>query len=165
MTTTHTATHKGATDDWITPPHVYMPLGRFDLDPCACIPQPWPTATRMLTRLDDGLRHRWCGRVWLNPPYGPVVGEWLDRLATHGDGVALVFARTETLWFVKQIWNRADACLFLANRLYFYRPTGELGHTNSGGPSVLVAYGTRNVLALEQSQLRGTFIKRPRSTT
>jgi len=32
----HTKAYRGATDDWITPPHIVGALGRFDLDPCAC---------------------------------------------------------------------------------------------------------------------------------
>lgn len=32
-----------STDDWISPRWLLDRLGEFDLDPCACDPQPWPT--------------------------------------------------------------------------------------------------------------------------
>ena len=44
----HTRT-KQTTNDWITPRWLIEALGQFDLDPCACIPQPWPCAARQFT--------------------------------------------------------------------------------------------------------------------
>ena len=37
----------------------------------------------------------------MNPPYGPppVIGPWMRRMAAHGHGTALIFARTETAIF------------------------------------------------------------------
>ncbi len=55
-------------DDWITPQNILAALGPFDLDPCASITQPWPTAKRQYTISDNGLMLPWDGRVWLNPP-------------------------------------------------------------------------------------------------
>ncbi|HUZ23794.1 MAG TPA: hypothetical protein VMV07_08510 [Streptosporangiaceae bacterium] len=31
------------------------------------------------TAADDGLAQPWKGRVWLNPPYGHVIGQWMAR--------------------------------------------------------------------------------------
>jgi hypothetical protein len=154
----HTRAHHGATDDWITPRHIVGALGRFDLDPCACIPQPWPCADKSYTRDDDGLAQPWSGRAWLNPPYGPRAEPFLARLAEHGDGVALLFARTETAMFHKYVWPIADALLFLKGRLYFHRPDGTRASGNSGGPSVLIAYGRENASALKNSGLDGAFV-------
>jgi hypothetical protein len=148
------------TEEWLTPPHVLGALGPFDLDPCSPPVRPWPTASRHLTAEDDGLSHPWEGRVWLNPPYGKEVEQWLARLADHGDGVALVFARTETRWFFDQVWRRASALLFLEGRLTFHRPDGspaKAGH-NSGGPSVLIAYGEPNGFALASCGLAGSLV-------
>ncbi len=155
----HTRACRGESNDWITPRYITEALGPFELDPCACIPQPWPCAKRSYTIEDDGLSKSWDGRVWLNPPYGPVTGAWLRRLAEHGNGVALVFARTETKMFVSEVWKKADALLFLWGRLYFYRPSGDKAQGNSGGPSVLIAYGKSNVHSLQTSKLPGSFVK------
>ena len=137
----HTSPHRGASDSWITPKPIIDALGPFDLDPCQCVPQPWPCATRSYSLPDDGLLLPWSGRVWLNPPYGPATFSWMNRLAEHGKGTALIFARTETEMFVKCVWQRATALLFLHGRLHFHYPDGRRAKGNSGGPSVLVAYG------------------------
>lgn len=155
----HTLPNRGATDSWITPRHVIDALGAFDLDPCACDPQPWPCASRYFTEAVDGLSQPWHGRVWLNPPYGRQTGVWLQRLADHGTGTALIFARTETAMFVEQVWQRATAVLFLHGRLTFCHPDGTPGKANSGGPSVLVAYGEADAEWLRLAELKGTYLR------
>jgi len=87
-------------DEWLTPPEILAALGHFDLDPCAPIIRPWPTATNHYTIEDNGLIQPWEGRVWLNPPYGKYVWKWLDKLSKHKSGIALIFARTGTINFV-----------------------------------------------------------------
>lgn len=150
----HTAPGGGETNSWITPPWLPKLLGPFDLDPCASIPQPWHHAAREYTIEDDGLAQPWEGRVWLNPPYGKFSGEWLRRLAEHGDGIALVAARVEVEWFHRWAWGRADAVFFRRGRLAFFKPNGQLGPSNAGHGSVLVAYGQNNVEALRSANER-----------
>lgn len=156
----HTRTSQ-TTDDWITPKPLIDRLGPFDLDPCACIPQPWPCAARQYTIEDNGLLLPWDGLVWCNPPYGKATAAWLDRLAMHGSGIALVFARTETRMFFSSVWPRADMLLFLKGRLTFNRPDGsapKTGH-NSGGPSVLIAFGSVAVDRLEANAELGICVE------
>lgn len=71
----------------------------------------------------------------------------------------MIFARTETKTFFSQVWNKADAVLFIEGRLYFYHVTGERAAHNSGAPSVLVAYGRENIRLLRESKIKGKFIK------
>lgn len=156
----HHRGHRGRTDDWITPKSIINALGPFDLDPCACKPQPWPTATTMWTLAENGWQREWYGRVWLNPPYGPVMGRWLDRLAEHGDGIALIFARTETAAFQKRCWARANAMLFLAGRINFHFPDGRRADKNAGGPSVLVAYGDECERRIRECGIPGARVRR-----
>lgn len=151
---------ENTTDSWITPKWLIDRLGPFDLDPCACNPQPWPTAEKMIADPDDGLLHQWAGHVWLNPPYGRALGVWLNRLALHGDGIALVFARTETRAFHGHVWPFASVLCFLEGRLTFHYPDGspaKNGH-NSGGPSVLIAYGERAAAKLIQCSDLGAIV-------
>lgn len=154
----HQSSH-WTSDDWITPPEIIQALGTFDLDPCASLTQPWPTALEQYTILDSGLLRPWHGRVWLNPPYGRDVLKWMSRLVAHGDGVALIFARVETKLFFETVWSAADAVLFIQGRLTFYLPDGSRPRANSGGPSVLVAYGDSNAHVLRTCALPGKFIE------
>jgi hypothetical protein len=142
-------------DEWLTPPHILKALGDFDLDPCAphASRRPWDTAKTHYSVEDDGLSQPWFGRVWCNPPYGLEAARWLDRLSAHGDGVALIFARTETAMFFDHVWGKADALLFIRGRLHFHHVDGTRAAANAGAPSVLVAYGAENVAALERSGL------------
>jgi hypothetical protein len=147
------------TDTWLTPPDLLAALGPFDLDPCAASePRPWPTAARHICRPADGLRAPWDGRVWVNPPYSQA-GAWLGRLARHGRGTALIFARTETALFYRHVWRAASALLFLEGRLTFHRPDGRPGRANAGGPSVLIAYGDGDADLLERSGLAGALVR------
>jgi hypothetical protein len=155
----HQRAYRGHSDDWLTPPEIVRALGPFDLDPCSPAQRPWPTAARHFTAEDDGLTLLWGGRVWLNPPYGPQTGQWLRRLAEHGDGIALVFARTETEMFHLWAWQRACAMLFLRGRLHFYNTAGQRARFNAGAPSVLVAYGLANALRLRGCGIAGRFVE------
>lgn len=94
----------------------------------------------------------------MNPPYGAETGKWLEKLAKHGNGIALIFARTETSYFFDWIWNEADALLFIKGRLAFYTVEGVKSGT-AGAPSVLIAYGGGNANMLEGSGIAGKFIR------
>lgn len=145
-------------DEWLTPPSIIDRLGPFDLDPCAPCVRPWPTATNHYCKHDDGLAMPWHGFVWCNPPYGSESAAWLAKMSEHGNGIALIFARTETAMFFDYVWARAQALLFLRGRLHFHRVTGERAKANSGAPSVLVAYGVQAEIALYASQALGRFV-------
>lgn len=147
-------------DEWLTPPDILSELGRFDLDPCAPVTRPWDTADHHYTIADDGLSLPWFGRVWCNPPYGLEAAQWLDKLAEHGNGVALIFARTETQMFFDHVWGKADALLFFKGRLYFHHVDGTRAKANSGAPSVLVAYGKDNATMLRSCGIAGQFVSR-----
>jgi hypothetical protein len=96
--------------------------------------------------------------VWLNPPYSFAAWKWLAKLAGHGKGTALIFARTETVGFVSEVWGKADAVLFLHGRLYFHKPDGSRAAANSGAPSCLVAYGAADADRLKTTTLAGTYV-------
>ncbi len=153
------------TDIWLTPPEILDALGPFDLDPCAAPdPKPWPTATTHYTwPRQNGLILPFFGRVWMNPPYGRALGRWLGRLAEHGRGTALIFARTETEAFFRHVWERADAVMFLRGRLHFHYPSGERAD-NGGAPSVLIAHGPEDVERLITSGLDGCLVPLKRAT-
>jgi len=146
-------------DEWLTPPEIVRSLGIFDLDPCSPINRPWDTAKQHLTIEDDGLSAAWAQehRIWCNPPYGNQCSLWIKKLAGHGNGIALTFARTETKMFFESIWNKAHAVLFIKGRIRFYHVSGEQGGT-AGAPSILIAYGQENAEALKNCAIKAKFI-------
>jgi hypothetical protein len=136
-------------DSYLTPPEILQRLGEFDLDPCCPPEMPWKTANRMISLPEDGLHASWEGRVWLNPPFGSVATEWLRKMALHGNGIALIPARTETRMFYECVWGQADGLLFIRGRPHFHYPDGKMASFNSGAPISLIAYGKHNVSVLD----------------
>jgi hypothetical protein len=151
--------------DWLTPRPILDALGSFDLDPCATAGQPWATAKTHYTWPEqDGLMLPWAGRVWLNPPYGAQAARFLERMAIHRNGIALMFARTETDMFSQHVWPFAHGLLFLRGRLTFLRPDGSeparrQGSNTAGGPSVLIAYDEESDTILRRCRLSGAYVQ------
>jgi hypothetical protein len=105
---------------------------------------------------EDGFVSQWSGRVWLNPPYGKETSRWLEKLADHGNGVALIFARMDTQW-AQNMLRKADAVNFLKGRIAFIRVSGKKA-TNAGMGSMLLAFGQNNVEPI--SRLPGVVFKK-----
>lgn len=137
-------TSGGGSIEWYTPRWVFDRLATtFDLDPCSPLagPNPAVPATRFYTAREDGLSQPWAGRVWLNPPYGDETAKWVGKLAQHGNGLALVFARTDTRW-CQAAMRQATAVCFVAGRIGFM--SGDETRTTvsaPAAPSMLLAYG------------------------
>lgn len=138
---------------WLTPPAWIDALGPFDLDPACPEFMPWKTAMTMLTPSKDGLSASWRGRVWLNPPFGNQAAKWLRKLRDHGNGIALIPARTETAMFYGNVWGHAEAVCFVKGRPHFHFPNGDRAPFNSGAPICLIAYGPKNKEALYRANL------------
>src|SRR5262245_7912073 len=111
------------TDVWLTPPAIIAALGPFDLDPCAPLNRPWDTAAHHYTIDDNGLILAWNGRIWLNPPYSNA-RPWAGRIADHGTGTMLLFARMDTSLFFDFVYGCATLMMFLRGRLSFRLPCG-----------------------------------------
>jgi hypothetical protein len=142
----------------LTPKWIIDALGPFDLDPCAATERPWDCAARNYVEGDDGLALPWEGFVWLNPPFDRYqVGKWLSKFADHGNGVALVHARTEAEWF-RPIWDRADLILFLDKRIKFCRADGTEQPANSGAPALLAAFGPIATERVTRSKIGGVVV-------
>jgi len=146
------------TDVWLTPPSLIEQLGEFDLDPCSPNNLPWKTAKSFYSLENNqcGLSLPWDGRVWLNPPYSNWV-PFMEKLKTHNNGIALIFARTETKGFFDHVWDGADSILFLKRRVKFVKADLS-GGGSSTAPSVLIAYGKENTTALKNSKLDGKLV-------
>jgi len=111
--------------DWATPRQLHEMLDKefhFTLDVCAT-----EQTARCREYFSTGaLDRRWVpledGSVWCNPPYGRVIGNWIEKAERESrlsfvTVVLLLPARTDTSWF-------HDYCLkgeirFLRGRLSF----------------------------------------------
>ena len=149
---------ESTTDVWLTPPALICSLGKFDLDPCCPANLLWATASKFysLENNQDGLTLPWEGRIWLNPPYSNWVS-FMEKLKLHGNGIALIFARTETKGFFNHVWNDADSILFLKRRVKFVKADMTTGGSSTA-PSVLISYGKNNTQAVKDSGIEGKLI-------
>lgn len=147
-------------DEWYTPSWFFHALDiEFDLDPCSPgSPPSSVTAKRHLTKGENGLTAEWLGAVWLNPPFSSKQ-LWYERLVEHGNGIALMPARTDT-FDLQTYMQAAQALLFVRGRICFERGTrsGDGGMRPTFGV-VLCAYGEEMADRLLASQLMGVRAK------
>jgi len=116
--------YSSKSDDWETPQELFDELDKefnFRLDPCCT--QSNKKCQYYYTKEKDGSKNRWSpfGPVFMNPPYGRAIGEWVKKAYEESQKgcivVCLLPARTDTKWF-------HDYCLrgeirFLKGRLKF----------------------------------------------
>ncbi len=156
-------THESARNEsieWYTPPEIFDSLNMvFDLDPCSSGKgKTFVPAKKYLTVEDDGLNQDWVGTAFVNPPYGPQTEKWMRKLAEHGDGMGLIFARTDVKWF-HDVGIKADLVCFVKGRIKFYK--GGIDKSNIAGTpgagSMILAYGEKSTKALLKSGLGACF--------
>lgn len=143
--------------EFYTPKSIVDVFGEFDLDPCGARYQPnheLASTTYNLARGQNGLQLPWFGRVWLNPPYGNGIEEWMRMAVDHGNVLALVPGRTSSSWFQDNVFGKADAVLFMRKRLRFMRARPGASYRASFA-SVFVAYGFDNARSLHAAEKRG----------
>jgi phage N-6-adenine-methyltransferase len=92
------------TDMWSTPQAFFDKLNdvhNFTLDACATHEN--AKCADYFTEADCGLKKKWVGTVWMNPPYGRTIGLWMCKAYESSLGgakvVCLVPARTDTAWW------------------------------------------------------------------
>jgi hypothetical protein len=130
------------TPEWSTPLAlvglVVRVLESIDLDPCSDAAKSVPARCHF-TIEKDGLSRYWYGKVYMNPPYGEAIGQWVKHLCREvkagrtREAIALVPARTDTQWF--RLFNNYPHC-FIRGRLKFSN-----SETSAPFPSVAVYLG------------------------
>lgn len=92
----------------------------FETDVCAISSN--AKCRRYFTPEVDGLKQKWRGVCWMNPPYGRVIADWMQKAfesAREGATVvALVPARTDTRWWHDYV-RRAAEIRFVKGHLRF----------------------------------------------
>jgi hypothetical protein len=85
----------------------------------------------------------------------------MRRMAQHGNGIALVFSRTDARW-CQEAMRSATAMLFVSGRVNFV-PGNENKHKKArcGAGTLLLAFGAECANALRKLGERGIFIEVP----
>lgn len=110
------------TDLWSTPQDFYDQLNTefgFTLDPCATNEN--HKCDKYFTIADDGLSKDWSNeRVFMNPPYGRAIGNWVEKaMESKTLVVCLLPARTDTRWWHNYVIRGGAEVRFIKGRLKF----------------------------------------------
>lgn len=146
----------GASDEWYTPPYVFTALGcEFDMDVAhpGAPDAPWIPAREFISA--DSLAANWHGFIWMNPPFGGrnALDLWLRKFMAHGDGVALVPARTSAPWWQSHV-PLSSAVLFVRRKIRFIGGDGRRNTSPAQG-SCLLASGRKGEKALYRAEELG----------
>ena len=138
------------TVEWGTPQEFFEELnlqyGPFDLDPCATVSN--RKCDKFFTREVDGLSQPWAGRVFMNPPYGTVIKDWVKKAATCGTFVvALLPARVDTRWWHE--FCEPNEYWFVKGRLSFVG-----GQWSAPFPSAIVIFNGGKQFVTKSNKLK-----------
>lgn len=131
-------------DAWATPQDLFDALNnefQFTLDPCASHGN--AKCARYFTKEDDGLSKPWDGVVFMNPPYGRGIAQWVSKAYEESlrgmTVVCLIPARTDTAYWHDYVM-RSDEVRFIRGRLHFGGDHERSAH-NAPFPSAIVVFG------------------------
>ncbi len=109
-------------------------------------------ARKRFMKEDNGLTHDWRGKVYVNPPCGDAVKDWVEKLCTEFESgrvtqaLALIAAQTNSQWF--RCLRQYPRC-FITEYLIFSDPDNSadlpvvmfyLGHENEGFQRFVTAF-------------------------
>lgn len=128
------------TDQWATPQAFFDRLNaefNFTLDPCADDTN--HKCDLYFTKEDNGLAQDWRAHtVFMNPPYGRVIGDWIRKAYEESQKgatvVALIPSRTDTTYWHEYVMKAAEI-RFVRGRLKF----GD-GRNSAPFPSAVVVF-------------------------
>lgn len=130
------------TDMWETPQDFFDKLDaifQFETDVCAIDNN--AKCKNYYSPAIDGLKQKWTGICWMNPPYGRDINKWIRKAyrSAKKNGatvVCLVPARVDTRW-----WH--DYCL--KEEVYFIKGRLKFGNSrnNAPFPSAVVVFRPR----------------------
>ena len=130
---------KHETTLWSTPQGLFDALDaefHFTTDVCADASN--AKCAHYFSPAQDGLRQRWEGTVWCNPPYGAEISRWVQKAfeaSLYGATVVcLLPARTDTRWWHQYVLPFAEI-RYLPGRQRF----GE-GGNSAPFPSAVVVF-------------------------
>lgn len=130
----------GKSDEWYTPKYIFDSLNCiFDMDVSSPADRTHCHVPAREFITENSLDTQWNGFVWMNPPFGGRNGirPWLEKIADHGDGIALTPDRTSAPWWQYAATHpNCRAILFIAGKVKFIRPDGSAGESPSTGTTL-----------------------------
>lgn len=153
-------------NEWYTPATYVeaarLVLGGIDLDPATSKAANETVRARRFY-IAQGLEQPWSGRVWLNPPYGRLAGDFSSKLVgcyvdgTVSAAVLLVNAHcTDTAWF-QPLWDYT--LCFTNHRIDFDSNDRDKDNTSTHG-SVFVYFGRDQARFAEEFNQFGALVRR-----
>lgn len=93
------------TDVWATPQKLFDEINavfKFKTDVCASAEN--AKCKKFYSIEEDGLKKKWKGSCWMNPPYGREISKWVKKAyesakENRATVVCLLPARTDTRWW------------------------------------------------------------------
>lgn len=151
MGTVNAGLFTSTTDDWATPRVLFGALDAefgFTLDPCASSDN--AKCDRYFTVADDGLAQSWSGVVFMNPPYGRELGQWVAKAWLESQRgatvVCLIPARSDTDYWHEYVMQASEVRL-IRGRIHFdsdrqraRESSGESAAHNAPFPSAVVIF-------------------------
>jgi phage N-6-adenine-methyltransferase len=142
MSQVNSGLYSSATDDWGTPQALFDELNsefNFTLDACASAHN--FKVNIYFNKEINALAQSWTGTVWMNPPYGRTIGQWMKKAFEESQKgatvVCLVPARTDTAWW--HDYAVKGEIRFLRGRLKFEQP-GFAKNSSAPFPSAIVIF-------------------------
>lgn len=154
-------------EEWYTPPEYIeaarLVLGQIDIDPASNeTAQEVIQAAVYYTKETNGLDKDWIGKLWLNPPWGQICGEFVTKAVQdyeNGDvseAILLLNSNSnDTLWW-QPLWNYT--LCFTKGRINFYNNDGEASGSTHG--SCFVYLGNNKNTFREVFKQYGAIVRR-----
>lgn len=127
-------------NEWYTPAKYIeaarTAMGSIDCDPASCAFANETVKAAVYYDIEaNGLKQKWAGNVWLNPPYSqPEILHFARAVACRDERgdfhqcIVLVNNATETEWFQTML-DRADAICFPKGRIRYLNKQGQEANT------------------------------------
>lgn len=164
--------HNSGNNEWYTPPEIITAareaMGGIDLDPASSeLANHTVGAASFYTAENDGLKKRWRGNVWMNPPYAqPLIELFCEKLLKSyfdrsvAQACVLVNNATETAWG-QGLLSSCDAVCFLAGRVRFLDSTGKPSGAPLQGQMIAYFGNNRAGFAAAFQKIGVVFVTRP----
>ena len=135
-------------NEWYTPAYIIelarSSMGEIDTDPASCATANLIVgATTYFAEKQDGLKQKWSGRVWLNPPYSKgLMAPFAEAVAERFESgeieqaCVLVNNATETEWF-HRLMDVASAVCFPRGRIKFQNEDDVKANSPLQGQAIL----------------------------